>query len=182
MALRELFNKVAEGVEEDANLIAERIVQLGGKAEGTAHAVDGGSSLDGYRLASADGNGHIDALRRRSPTSADKRLLFFSEVTPEPEESEFSPLLLLFDPDLPPEEQVEQDELRELLLEAIEMLPSHYRAVVLLSYTHQLSFREIGQELGVPVATAKTYFSRAKKPLRARLSPEFAHERSREEQ
>jgi len=62
MALRELFGKVAEGVEEDANLIAARIVQLGGKAEGTAHAVAGRTSLDGYRLSSADGNGHIDAL------------------------------------------------------------------------------------------------------------------------
>jgi starvation-inducible DNA-binding protein len=62
MALRELFDKVAEGVEEYANLIAERIVQLGGKAEGTAHAVAGRSSFDGYRLSSADGNGHIDVL------------------------------------------------------------------------------------------------------------------------
>src|SRR5216684_5179978 len=74
MALRELFDKVAGGVEEYANLIAEHIVQLGGVAEGTAHAVAGRSSLDGhwlstsYRnghisaLASADGNGHIDAL------------------------------------------------------------------------------------------------------------------------
>jgi starvation-inducible DNA-binding protein len=62
MALRELFGKVAEGVEEDANLIAARIVQLGGRAEGTAHAVAGRSSLDGYRLATAVGNGHIDAL------------------------------------------------------------------------------------------------------------------------
>ncbi len=51
MALRELFDKVAEGVEEYANLIAERIVQLGGKAEGTAHAVARRSSLDGYLLA-----------------------------------------------------------------------------------------------------------------------------------
>src|ERR1700680_3084643 len=62
MALRELFDKVAEGVEEDANLIAERIVQLGGKAEGTAHAVAGRSSLDGHLLWSADGNSYIGAL------------------------------------------------------------------------------------------------------------------------
>ena len=49
-----------------ANLTAERIVQLrgraGGTAEGTAHAVAGRSSLDGYRLARADGNAHIGAL------------------------------------------------------------------------------------------------------------------------
>src|SRR5205823_10341528 len=62
MSLRELFDKVAEGVEEYANLIAEHIVQLGGKAEGTAHAVVDRSSLDGYLLPSADGNSHIDAL------------------------------------------------------------------------------------------------------------------------
>ena len=62
MALRELFDKVAQGVEEYADLIAERIVQLGGKAEGTVHAVAGRPSLDGHWLSSADGNGHIDAL------------------------------------------------------------------------------------------------------------------------
>src|SRR6266566_3452127 len=62
MALRELFDKVVQGVEEDANLIAARIVQLGGMAEGTAQAVARRSSLDEYRLSTADGNGHIDAL------------------------------------------------------------------------------------------------------------------------
>jgi starvation-inducible DNA-binding protein len=62
MALRELFDKVAEGVEEYADLIAERIVQLGGKAEGTAHAVAGRSSLDGYLLGSAVANSHIGTL------------------------------------------------------------------------------------------------------------------------
>src|SRR5205085_2427012 len=62
MALRELFDKVAQGVEEYADRIAKHIVQLGGMAEGTAHAVARRTSLDGYLLASADGNGHIDAL------------------------------------------------------------------------------------------------------------------------
>jgi len=62
MTLRELFDKVARGVEEYADQIAEHIVQLGGMAEGTAHAVAGRSSLDGYLLATAGGNGHIDAL------------------------------------------------------------------------------------------------------------------------
>src|SRR5437763_15939282 len=61
-ALRELFDKVVQGGEECANLIAEHIVQLGGMAEGTAHAVARRSSLDEYVLATADGNGHIDAL------------------------------------------------------------------------------------------------------------------------
>jgi starvation-inducible DNA-binding protein len=60
LSLRELFDKVAEEVEAYANLIAERIVQLGGKAEGTAHAVAGRSSLDGHLLART--GGHIDTL------------------------------------------------------------------------------------------------------------------------
>jgi len=62
MSLRELFDKVAGGVEEYANLIAGRITQLGGKAEGTAHAVADRSALDGHGLANVDGSGHIDAL------------------------------------------------------------------------------------------------------------------------
>ena len=62
MSLRELFDKVAEGVEEYADLIAGRIVQLGGKAEGTAHSVADRSALDGHGLANADGSGHIGAL------------------------------------------------------------------------------------------------------------------------
>jgi starvation-inducible DNA-binding protein len=62
MALRELFDKVTQGVEGYANLIAEHIVQLGGMAEGTAHAVTRRSSLDEYWLSTANGQGHIDAL------------------------------------------------------------------------------------------------------------------------
>jgi len=68
MALRELFDKVAQGVEEDANRIAEHIVQLGGMAEGTMHAVARRSSLDEYVLATADGKGHIDALATKLTT------------------------------------------------------------------------------------------------------------------
>jgi starvation-inducible DNA-binding protein len=59
LSLRQLFDQVAEEVETYANLIAERIVQLGGKAEGTAREVAGRSSLDGRGLANA---GHSDAL------------------------------------------------------------------------------------------------------------------------
>jgi len=59
LSLRELFDKVAKGVEAYANLIAERIVQLGGKAEGTAQAVAGRSALDGYGPARA---GHSETL------------------------------------------------------------------------------------------------------------------------
>ena len=61
MALRELFNKIVEDVEKDANLIAGRIVQLGGMAEGTARAVARRTSLD-ERLATTDRSGPITDL------------------------------------------------------------------------------------------------------------------------
>src|SRR5579884_2735734 len=62
MALRGLFDKVAQGVEEYANQIAEHIVRLGGMAEGTAHAVARRTSLDEYVLATADGQSYLNAL------------------------------------------------------------------------------------------------------------------------
>jgi RNA polymerase sigma factor (sigma-70 family) len=113
-------------------------------------------------------NRSIDELRRKRP-------LLFSEIALFPDEDENSPLSTLLDPDLQPEEQVELHELREQLLEAIEALPSRYRAIVRLRYTDQLSFREIGQVLSIPESTAKTYLSRARKHLRTMLEPEFAY-------
>src|SRR5437868_11207204 len=104
----------------------------------------------------------LDELRRR-------RLILFSDIEPFPNEGEYACLTTLPDLDLQPEEQVELHELRELLLDAIETLPVRYRAVVLLRYTTQLSFREIGQALSIPETTAKTYFYRARKPLRTLL-------------
>src|SRR5947209_7990132 len=100
----------------------------------------------------------LDELRRR-------RHLLFSEIEPFPDGGEYSFLATLPDPDRQPEEQVELRELRKLLLDAIETLPSRYRAVVLLRYDTQLSFREIGQTLNIPETTAKTYFYRSKKQL-----------------
>jgi RNA polymerase sigma-70 factor, ECF subfamily len=110
----------------------------------------------------------IDELRRKRP-------IFFSEIASVPDGNEFSPLTTLLDPDRQPEEQVELHELRQQLLEAIEALPPHYRRVVLLRYDSQLSYREIGQALNIPAATAKTYFNRARKQLRTLLEPEFAY-------
>jgi starvation-inducible DNA-binding protein len=82
MALRELFDKVAQGVEEYANLIAEHIVQLGGMAEGTAHAVARRTSLDEYVLATADGQSHINALAT-TLTSFGKHVRYASEQASE---------------------------------------------------------------------------------------------------
>jgi starvation-inducible DNA-binding protein len=82
MALRELFDKVSQGVEEYANLIAEHIVQLGGIAEGTAQAAARRSSLDEYGLLTATGQGHINAIST-ALTACGKHARYASEQAAE---------------------------------------------------------------------------------------------------
>ncbi len=110
----------------------------------------------------------LDELRRRRP-------ILFCEIEPYPDGRDYLCLTTLPDPDRQPEEQIELRELRGLLLAAIETLPSRYRAVVLLRYDTQLSYREIGRALRIPEPTAKTYFYRARKQMRTLLGSEFAY-------
>lgn len=61
-ALHELFDKINGAVEEYADNIAERAVQLGGFAEGTARMVAKRSSLPEYPASAVDGRSHVEAL------------------------------------------------------------------------------------------------------------------------
>ena len=61
IALHELFDQVNAAVEDYVDEIAERAVQLGGVAEGTARMVARRSSLAEYP-AVADGRNHVEAL------------------------------------------------------------------------------------------------------------------------
>jgi starvation-inducible DNA-binding protein len=62
IALHELFDKVSEGAEEAIDLIAERAVQLGGTARGTARVAAKESSLKEYPLNITSGPDHVEAL------------------------------------------------------------------------------------------------------------------------
>jgi starvation-inducible DNA-binding protein len=62
IALHKLFDEINEDVEEYVDLIAERIVQLGGIAEGTAGVVAGRTTLVDYPLALSTGAEHVAAL------------------------------------------------------------------------------------------------------------------------
>ena len=62
IALHKLFDEVNEDVEEYVDLIAERIVQLGGVAEGTARSVAQRTTLLDYPLTLAAGLEHVAAL------------------------------------------------------------------------------------------------------------------------
>ena len=62
IALHELFDKINEEVEDYVDDIAERAVQLGGVAEGTARMVAKRSSLAEYPAKTVDGRSHVEAL------------------------------------------------------------------------------------------------------------------------
>jgi starvation-inducible DNA-binding protein len=62
IALHELFDKISEDSEEYVDLIAERIVQLGGIAEGTVRLAAKKSKLPEYPLNISGGNEHVAAL------------------------------------------------------------------------------------------------------------------------
>ena len=68
LVVNKLFDEIADGIEELVDEIAERLVQLGGTAEGTIGAVKQRSSLGEYPLAIAEGRAHLDALRERPPS------------------------------------------------------------------------------------------------------------------
>jgi starvation-inducible DNA-binding protein len=62
IALHKLFDEINEAVEGYVDLIAERVVQLGGIAEGTARVAAQRSTLLDYPLTIALGHEHVAAL------------------------------------------------------------------------------------------------------------------------
>ncbi len=62
IALHELFDKVAEAVEDSVDEIAERAVQLGGIALGTARIAAAHSSLSEYPHNILEGLAHVEAV------------------------------------------------------------------------------------------------------------------------
>jgi starvation-inducible DNA-binding protein len=62
IALHELFDQIHSAVDEYADLIAERIVQLGGIAEGTVGIVARRTTLVDYPLVLTKGPEHVAAL------------------------------------------------------------------------------------------------------------------------
>jgi starvation-inducible DNA-binding protein len=62
IALHELFDKINEEVEDYVDEIAERAVQLGGMAQGTARMAAKHSSLPEYPANTVDGRSHVEAL------------------------------------------------------------------------------------------------------------------------
>jgi starvation-inducible DNA-binding protein len=62
IGLHKLFDDVNEDVEGYVDLLAERVVQLGGVAQGTARTVAARSTLSDYPAGLVSGEDHVDAL------------------------------------------------------------------------------------------------------------------------
>jgi RNA polymerase sigma-70 factor (ECF subfamily) len=54
----------------------------------------------------------------------------------------------------------------EMLQQAVEELPVHFREILLLSETEEMSYREIGETLSIPIGTVMSRLARARKALR----------------
>ena len=70
--LHELFDKINESAEEWVDLIAERIVQLGGTADGTVQATAKRTSMAPYPLEITRGEDHIEAMSNALATFGKK--------------------------------------------------------------------------------------------------------------
>ena len=65
------------------------------------------------------------------------------------------------------ENPIDEEQLQAALLE----LPEEYRSPVILFYFGELSYKEIAEQLEVPIGTVMSRLARAKSLLKKRLSP-----------
>jgi starvation-inducible DNA-binding protein len=68
--LHELFDSVASHLEDQSDLIAERVTQLGGVANGTARQAASDSTIKEYDFNAVKGEDHVRALVERLGTLA----------------------------------------------------------------------------------------------------------------
>jgi len=73
-----------------------------------------------------------------------------------------------------PEQNLGQRQLQTLLLKAMGELSADHRAVVDLTYFHEIGYREIAELMDCPVDTVKTRMFHARRRLKAMLPGELA--------
>ena len=77
-------------------------------------------------------------------------------------------------PDRSPEQEAGDLRARRALLDALERLSPEQRAVVDLSYFHEIGYREIAEIMDCPVDTVKTRMFHARRHLRRELAGEYS--------
>lgn len=68
-----------------------------------------------------------------------------------------------------PEDQVVSMELQEWIQKEIDKLPPKYRSAIILKYMEDLSLKEIGEILDLPISTVKTRIHRGREALRKKM-------------
>lgn len=111
-----------------------------------------------YRIAT---NLSIDRLRKKKPD-------FFLDAEIEGTEG-LTMYSQIPSVDPQPEEMVESLEFQEWIQQGIDELPVMYRSVIVLKYIEELSLKEIGEILDLPIGTVKTRIHRGREALRKRL-------------
>ena len=69
-----------------------------------------------------------------------------------------------------PAQEIESNETRQHLYQAIDSLDAHYKILITLRYQNELSYDEIASTLNLPLGTVKTGIFRAKELLRKSLA------------
>jgi RNA polymerase sigma factor for flagellar operon FliA len=72
-----------------------------------------------------------------------------------------------------PLQDIEQEEVKKLLVQAIEQLPEQEKIVLALYYYEELTLKEIGQVLSITESRVSQIHSKAVRTLRVRLAEEF---------
>lgn len=75
----------------------------------------------------------------------------------------------LRDPSLPPEQQIEQAELRTVILDAMQTLLPQQRAVIVMRYFLEMSEADMSARMDRPLSTIKWWLREARKRLRSRM-------------
>lgn len=68
-----------------------------------------------------------------------------------------------------PRDEAVREQLRRVLSEAVDALSANHRAVIELTYFHEIGYREIAQIMGCPVETVKTRMFHARRRLKTLL-------------
>ena len=77
----------------------------------------------------------------------------------------------MVDPTTAPDEQARRAEERHRILRALDALPAHHRAIIMMSDLEGLSYREIAEVLDIPMGTVMSRLHNARKRLRGVLGP-----------
>jgi RNA polymerase sigma-70 factor (ECF subfamily) len=86
------------------------------------------------------------------------------------------------DPGEHPDKAAARAEDRGRITQALDALPEHHRAIIMLSDLEGLSYREIADVLNIPMGTVMSRLHRGRSLLRQRLSEQQGQTRRRFDQ